>query len=67
MEKYITKKLNHTTSSGKIVCEQCKKKISVIIENKKYYCGECALHNLKVKEGAKAFTKSMVYKMKYKN
>ena len=38
MEKFITKKFYPTTCFN---CEQCKKKISVIIENKKYYCGEC--------------------------
>jgi len=51
----------------KINCETCKIKLAIIIKNKKYYCAECALHNIRVKEGARAFTKSMVWRIKYKN
>ena len=54
-------------TKDKIKCGQCKNKLAILIEKKKYYCADCALHNIRVKEGARAFTKSMVWRIKYKN
>jgi len=54
-------------TNNKIKCCQCKNKLAILIEKKKYYCADCALHNIRVKEGARAFTKSMVWRIKYKN